>query len=70
MHINILKIVIHKAEDKDTVFLFTSLKLNAVDFLSISLNFPSGEGEAWVQAEIGTTTYEVVRQGFEVCAPA
>lgn len=71
MHLDITKIVVHEgADDIESVFIFTPHKLNSIDYLSFRLDFPPGEGKKWVEKEIGTTTYEVVKAGFEVKAPA
>ena len=69
MHINISKIVIHEGVSGDTVFLFTSVKLSEIDFLNLIFEFPVGEGAKWIEQEFNTTTYDVVKQGMEVCAP-
>lgn len=71
MHIDISKIVIHEgADDVETVFIFTPHRIDAMGYLQLQIPFPPGKGKEWVEKEIGTTTYEVVKAGFEVCAPA
>lgn len=70
MHIPVLKIVVHKSEQEDTVFIFTSVKLpDMLGYMQLQIACPIGEGERWVQKELGTPNYEVVPAGFEVVAP-
>lgn len=70
MHIPVLKIVVHKAKNEDTVFVFTSIKFpDGLGYLQFQVVCPVNEGERWVQMELGTANYEVVPEGFEVIAP-
>lgn len=69
-YIPILKIVVHKADTHDTIFLFTGIKFpDGSGFLQIQIPCPKGEGEHWVNKELGQVADEVVLQGFEVVAP-
>lgn len=65
----IIKIVVHKAETRDDVFIFSGVKTPAGDYISIQIPCPLGQGEKWVYQTFKTMNYEVVLEGFEVCAP-
>lgn len=70
MHIPVLKIVVHKAMEQDTVFIFTSVKFpDGLGYLQMQIPCPVGQGERWVQKELGTANFEIVPEGFEVVAP-
>lgn len=70
MHIPVLKIVVHKAEQGDTILIFTSIKLpDGLGYMQLQIPCPTNQGERWVQKELGTPNYEVVPEGFEVVAP-
>ena len=70
MHIPVLKIVVHMAENEDTVFIFTSIKLpDGLGYMQLQIHCPVRQGEKWVQRELGTANYEIVPEGFEVVAP-
>ena len=71
MHIPVLKIVVHKTEQQDTVFIFTSLRYpgGLKDYINFQITCPAGEGESWVRKELGTPNYEVAPEGFEIVAP-
>lgn len=70
MNIPIIKIVLHKAEQQDTVFIFTGIKLPDGSYLSIQLQFPVGTGGAWLNKTFDHPTYETVLQDFEVICPS
>jgi hypothetical protein len=65
----VIKISIYKAEDKDIVFIFSGVKVPTGDYLQMQIACPIGEGEKWVYSQFKTHDYEVVQDGFSVCAP-
>lgn len=65
----IIKIVVHKSDVIDTVFIFTGIRTPIGDYVQIQIPCPSGEGEAWVFQTFKTLSFEVVLEGFEVVAP-
>lgn len=70
MNIRVQKIVLHRSAHQDTVFIFTPIQLNEVDYLSIYLQFPVGIGEQWVKDNfIPLQNFEIVCDEMEVCAP-
>lgn len=73
IHFPVTKIVIHKAEQQDTIFLFTPIKHpnSQIDYIQLQFQAKPGTGEQWLQDQlgIGPNHYEVVAQDFEVCAP-
>jgi hypothetical protein len=70
-YIRVMKIVLHDLDDKDMVWVFTSLRLPIGDYHALQIPFPKGEGVKWIarQFNLGPGDYEILPQGFEVCAP-
>ena len=69
----VMKIVLHEAEQQDTVFVFTALRVPPLnDYLSLTLPFPKdGSARAWIYRSFGVnTSFEIVPEGFEVTAPS
>jgi hypothetical protein len=67
--IPIIKITLFKAPDQDIVFIFTGLKSPLGDYIQFQIGCPKGDGEKWIFLSLHTTEFEVVYDGFEVCAP-
>lgn len=66
----IVKIVVYKDSAADIVLLFTGVQVPDGSYIQIQISCPIGEGEKWVFKTFKTMNYEVVLEGFEVCAPA
>lgn len=70
IQIPVIKIIVHKANQFDTVFIFTGIRLPDGSYLQIQINVPPGQGENWTWLNLKTTNYEIVFEGFEVAAPS
>jgi hypothetical protein len=69
--IRVLKISLHDLDDKDMVWVFTSLRMPLGDYHALQIPFPKGEGAKWIfsQFKLAPGDYEVIPQGFEIIAP-